>query len=231
MIYYTGDNHGSPAEITAFCNKMKLTDKDIIVILGDVGANYYGDSRDKKLKKALHALPPTFFCIHGNHEMRPAAIPTYQTKEWNGGMVWYEEAYPKLLFARDGEVFTLGGRAHLVLGGAYSVDKYYRLMRGFNWWPDEQPSDEIKEACWHKMEECGFVVDTVLSHTCPYKYIPREAFLPMINQDSVDDSTEKWLDNIESRLYYERWYCGHWHISKRVDKLHFLFHDFEIAEE
>lgn len=67
--------------------------------------------------------------------------------------------------------------------------------------------------------------------TCPYKYIPREAFLPMINQDSVDDSTEKWLDNIESRLYYERWYCGHWHISKRVDKLHFLFHDFEIAEE
>ena len=83
----------------------------------------------------------------------------------------------------------------------------------------------------HKMEECGFVVDTVLSHTCPYKYIPREAFLPMINQDSVDDSTEKWLDNIESRLYYERWYCGHWHISKRVDKLHFLFHDFEIAEE
>ena len=118
-----------------------------------------------------------------------------------------------------------------MLGGAYNVDKYYRLMRGFNWWPDEQPSDEIKEACWHKMEECGFVVDTVLSHTCPYKYIPREAFLPMINQDSVDDSPEKWLDTIESRLYYERWYCGHWHISKRVDKLHFLFHDFEIAEE
>lgn len=29
------------------------------------------------------------------------------------------------------------------------MDKYYRLMRGFNWWPDEQPSDEIKEACWH----------------------------------------------------------------------------------
>ncbi len=231
MIYYTGDNHGSAAEITAFCKKMKLTEEDIIVILGDVGANYYGDSRDKKLKKALQALPPTFFCIHGNHEMRPTAISTYLMKEWNGGMVWYEEDYPKLLFARDGEIFTLDDRTHLVLGGAYSVDKYYRLMRGFNWWPDEQPSDEIKEACWRKIEECGFVVDTVLSHTCPYKYVPREAFLPMINQDSVDDSTEKWLDNIESRLYYERWYCGHWHINKRIDKLHFLFHDFEIAEE
>ena len=83
--------------------------------------------------------------------------------------------------------------------------------------------------------QCGAILYQCVAepqkYTCPYKYIPREAFLPMINQDSVDDSTEKWLDNIESRLYYERWYCGHWHISKRVDKLHFLFHDFEIAEE
>lgn len=95
----------------------------------------------------------------------------------------------------------------------------------------EQNSDQYDDSIVRQMIECIKVVDTVLSHTCPYKYIPREAFLPMINQDSVDDSTEKWLDNIESRLYYERWYCGHWHISKRVDKLHFLFHDFEIAEE
>lgn len=106
-------------------------------------------------------------------------------------------------------------------GGAY--EQIPSLVLGQRWTPQLNSRN--------KMEECGFVVDTVLSHTCPYKYIPREAFLPMINQDSVDDSTEKWLDNIESRLYYERWYCGHWHISKRVDKLHFLFHDFEIAEE
>ena len=231
MIYYTGDIHGSASEVTAFCNRFELTNDDIVVILGDVGANYYGDSRDRKLKKALKALPPTFFCIHGNHEMRPATIPTYTTKEWNNGVVWYEDEYPNLLFAKDGEIFTLDGKSHLVLGGAYSVDKFYRLIHNYGWWPDEQPSDEIKEDCWRKLEEWGFVVDTVLSHTCPYKYIPREAFLPMIDQDSVDDSTEKWLDTIESRLYYEHWYCGHWHINKRIDKIHFLFHDFEIPEE
>ena len=136
-----------------------------------------------------------------------------------------------IYFDKDGEIFTLDGKSHLVLGGAYSVDKFYRLIHNYGWWPDEQPSDEIKEDCWRKLEECGFVVDTVLSHTCPYKYIPREAFMPMIDQDSVDDSTEKWLDTIESRLYYEHWYCGHWHINKRIDKIHCLFHDFEIPEE
>ena len=74
-------------------------------------------------------------------------------------------------------------------------------------------------------------VDVVLSHTCPYKYEPVEAFLPMINQDTVDDSTEHWLDEIEEQLAYDAWMCGHWHINKRIDKLHFLFHDFEAASQ
>lgn len=32
----------------------------------------------------------------------------------------------------------------IVIGGAYSVDKFYRLSKGYNWFEDEQPSDEIK---------------------------------------------------------------------------------------
>ena len=82
-----------------------------------------------------------------------------------------------------------------------------------------------------RLEERNWQVDVVFSHTCPLKYEPVEVFLPGIDQSTVDKSTEEWLDTIESKLHYERWYCGHWHISKRGDKLHFLFHDFEIAEE
>lgn len=231
MVYYTGDIHGSDREINRFCRRMKLTENDIVVILGDVGANYSGNEMDRAFKSALSWLKPTIFCIHGNHEMRPSTIPSYKMKEWNGGHVWYEEEFPNLLFAKDGDIYTLDGVEHLVIGGAYSVDKYYRLMRGYRWFPDEQPSEEIKADVEATLERCGWVVDTVLSHTCPYKYEPREAFLPMINQDSVDDSTERWLDGIETRLYYEHWYCGHWHINKKVEKLHFLFHDFVMAEE
>lgn len=29
----------------------------------------------------------------------------------------------------------------IVIGGAYSVDKFYRLSKGYNWFEDEQPSD------------------------------------------------------------------------------------------
>lgn len=70
----------------------------------------------------------------------------------------------------------------------------------------------------------------VLSHTCPLKYEPTEMFLPMIDQSSVDNSTEAWLDRIEDRIHYKAWFCGHWHTDKRIDKMHFLFHSFESDE-
>lgn len=53
----------------------------------------------------------------------------------------------------------------------------------------------------------------------------------MIDQSSVDDSTERWLDRIEDTIEYNAWLCGHWHINKRIDRMHFLFHGFESAEQ
>lgn len=229
MIYYTGDIHGSKTEITNFCKRMELTEEDIIIILGDVGANYYGTDHDCGLKGAFRKLKPTIFCIHGNHEMRPSTIPTYKTKEWHGGVVWYEERYPNLLFAKDGEIYDFEGLKHLVIGGAYSVDKYYRLLRGYNWWPDEQPSKEIKAYVEKQIAEKE--IDIVLSHTCPFKYEPTEMFIQGIDQSSVDDSTEHWLDRIEEAIEYKAWFCGHWHVNKRIDKMHFLFHGVESIEQ
>lgn len=225
MIYYTGDIHGSPWKILKFAKKLKITKDDTIVILGDVGANFYGNDRDAEMKTHLRHLKTPILCIHGNHEMRPNTIPSYNTMEWHGGTVWYEEEYPNLLFAKDGEIYDIEGIRHLVIGGAYSVDKYYRLARGYGWWPDEQPSSEIKLYVEKQIAEHNF--DVVLSHTCPAKYIPKEMFLPMIDQSTVDNSTEEWLDSIEARIDYKAWFCGHWHTDKRIDRMHFLFNSFE----
>lgn len=229
MIFYTGDIHGNPDNIVAFAEDHNLTNEDVIVILGDVGANYYANKRDLRCKAQLGDLKPTILCIHGNHERRPASIGSYKMKEWNGGLVWYEDEFPNTLYAKDGEIFELEGQKHLIIGGAYSVDKYYRLSRGYGWWPDEQPSDEIKTYVEQQIAEKPF--DIVLSHTCPFKYEPRETFLPFIDQSSVDDSTERWLDKIEDAIDYKAWFCGHWHIDKRIDKMHFLFHAFESMEQ
>ena len=227
MVYYTGDLHGDLRELTRF-ERLHLTAADIVVLLGDVGANYDGFRHDRLFKEALSALPPVFLCIHGNHEMRPGGIPSYKQKLWNGGVVWYEEKYPNLLFAGDGEIFDLGGVRHIAIGGAYSVDKYHRLVRGMAWWPDEQPDAAIR--AYVEAQLAAHPVDVILSHTCPYRYEPTEAFLPGLDPARVDAGTEKWLDEIERAVSYRAWYCGHWHIDKRTERMHFLFREVETAE-
>ena len=223
MVHITGDIHGDPRRIVEFSEKFDLTRQDIIVILGDVGANYDVGPRDEWMKGVLAGISPTILCIHGNHEARPETVPGYVEKQWNGGSVFVQPEYPNLLFAKDGEIYSLNGKRCFAIGGAYSVDKHIRLVRRWAWFPDEQPSEQIKAYVEQQLSENQ--IDVVFSHTCPEQYKPVECFLPGIDQSEVDDSTERWLGELEQSINYSAWYCGHWHINKRIAKMHFLFED------
>ena len=223
MIYITGDTHGDFERIGRFCERFSPTKDDVMIILGDAGFNFYGGYRDEYNKRRMTEQPITIFSVHGNHEIRPANIPSYQIQEWHGGKVWAEDKYPNLLFAMDGEVYDLDGQDAIVIGGAYSVDKPWRIMCGYGWWPDEQPDEETKNKVEAVLTARGWKIDAVLSHTVPVKYEPVEVFLPGLDQSRVDKSTEEWLDTIEDRLEYNHWFAGHYHTEKDIDRLSILF--------
>ena len=230
MIYITGDIHGNVDKILMIISYRNITKNDILVLLGDVGINYYLNQNEARAKQRLNDTGIQMLCIHGNHEARPDTIPSYYEKEWHGGTVYTEDAYPNLLFAKDGEIYDLEGSKAVVIGGAYSVDKEYRLAHGWHWFPDEQPAEEIKKRVEDNLDKAGWSVDAVFSHTCPYPYEPVEAFMPTIDQATVDKSTEAWLGEIQRRLDYKNWYCGHWHINKHLKigkekELNFLMND------
>ncbi len=224
MVYITGDVHGNFTAVEQFCAAANTTKEDILIILGDAGINYFGTERDRSLKTHLAALPVTMFCLHGNHEQRPESIG-YGEAFWHGGAVFMEPKFPNLLFAKDGEIYTLAGKRCIAIGGAYSVDKKYRIARNMGWWPDEQPSGAIKARVEQTLCDVDWCIDTVLSHTCPLKYEPREVFIGGIDQSTVDKSTEEWLDGIEDRLDYRQWYCGHFHTDKSIDRMRFMFRE------
>ena len=227
MIYITGDKHSNFREVLEFCYINKTTCEDILIILGDAGINYYTNENDYILKNTLLQYPITFFCIHGNHEERPENIKSYNTKMFHGGIVYYEKDYPNILFAKDGEIYSFNNQKVLVIGGAYSVDKYFRLSRGYNWYESEQPNEETKKKVKNVLNKLNNKVDVVLSHTCPYKYLPREVFLKGIDQSTVDNSTERFLEEIEESVCYNLWYCGHYHVDKKTDKIVFMFNEIE----
>lgn len=223
MFYITGDTHRDFGRIEDFCARINPAPEDVMIILGDAGINYYGGWRDQDLKRRLTALPLTLFSIHGNHEQRPGKIASYHTALWNGGEVYVEDEFPNLLFAADGSYFSLDGVQTFVMGGAYSVDKDIRLARNWGWWPDEQPDDEARQWAEQQLEKHGWHTDIVLTHTTPLRYEPVEVFMSCVDQSRVDKSTEEWLDTIEQRLAYKRWYCGHYHTEKTIDRMTFMF--------
>lgn len=92
---------------------------------------------------------------------------------------YVEPEFPSLLFAKDGEIYDLDGCRAVAIGGAYSVDKFYRLSGGAPWFPSEQPDERIKRRVEAQLEKAGWTMDCVLSHTTPIRYMPRHAFLPM----------------------------------------------------
>ncbi len=217
MIYITGDTHRDFSRL----NNISYKSGDMLIVLGDAGINFLLDDEDKKVKDALNSLCIKIFCIRGNHEERPENIKGYREVEWHGGKVFMEDEFPNLIFAKDGEVYDIDGTKVLVIGGAYSIDKEWRLKYGYGWFKDEQLSWDEMDRILKKVK--GEKYDVVMTHTCPYKYEPREVFMSGVDESMVDKSMEHFLDKVEESIDYGKWYCGHYHTEKQIDKLEFMF--------
>lgn len=224
MTYITGDTHRDFSRL----NNWNFNKDDMLIILGDAGINYYLNQTDNKVKEELKKYNIKLFCIRGNHEERPENINSYNEVDMFGGKVFIEDKYPYIIFAKDGEIYNIDGKSILVIGGAYSVDKNYRIMYGYQWFKDEQLNENEMNSIINKIKGKHF--DIVLTHTCPYKYEPREVFLPGIDQSKVDKTMEHFLDKIEENITYDKWYCGHYHTEKEIDKLEFMYETIKVLD-
>ena len=199
-----------------------------IIILGDSGLNFYLNNTDKKYKKLLNSQGYHIYCVRGNHEERPENIPgMILVEDINvDNFVWLEETYPNIRYFVDGNVYNINGKNALVIGGAYSVDKWYRLARaGYS--KDEAETANPKKCGWFKSElltademdeitekVVGKRFDFVLSHTCPLSWEPNDLFLNGIDQSQVDKSMELWMDELLNKIDWRVWLFGHYHADR-----------------
>lgn len=230
-VFLTGDKHGRYGDLADQIEIMGITKDDYIVILGDSGLNYYSGRRADGYKKNLNSLGPKFLIVRGNHEARPTGDIEFYCDDVISGAFIREPMFDNIFYMLDGGVYTIAGKSILVIGGAYSVDKEYRLQMqaagflDYKWFPDEQLTEEERNNIMDAVVGLGSV-DYIFTHTCPSSFIPTDLFLPGIDQSKVDRSMEDFLDDITEYLTFDKWYCGHWHTDRVVDGcMRFLYHN------
>lgn len=226
--FITGDTHGKVAERLHHIPDTLNPEETAIIILGDAGFNFWLNKTDTKAKREASKYGYTIYCVRGNHEERPENISSMETlfDENICGPVFVENEFPNIRYFKDGRTYEINGHRTLVIGGAYSVDKWYRLARvGL----DEQTNDPAKTG-WFPSElltedemsqiasvTFGEEFDFVFSHTCPLSWEPRDLFLSFIDQSTVDKSMEQWLDVIKADIHWGIWCFGHFH-KDRIER-------------
>lgn len=207
--FITADIHANFEDLSERINSVNAKK---LIILGDSGINWYGNIRDSIFKQKITSLNTTLFVLRGNHDMPPNELAAAK-KVWNEEVRNYvlrEDEFPHINYLIDGEIYYFNNYKCLTIGGAYSVDKYWRLENHWTWFKNEQVPIEDRMRIFAEVR--GLAFDFVLTHTCPYSWMPTDLFLPMIDQSKVDNSMELWLEDIKNGLSsYGIWLFGHFH--------------------
>lgn len=218
---------------------INLDKTDFIIFLGDFGANYFCNEnrREEEFKRDINDLGCTILVLRGNHEERISnmifkypykyicnkleshgyeyLVPNdnwYATDPVTNIRYYYEKKYPNIWYLPDGPYsFTLNGHSIFSLPGAYSIDKYYRLATGLRWFKDEQLTqeemDEVRDCPLHRIKH----FDLIISHTCPISFEPSDLFIPNLDQNVVDKTMERFLEEVRQSASYSAWCWGHFH--------------------
>ena len=182
MIYVTGDCHGNFRRFQSDCfpEQANMTKDDTVIIAGDCGGVWFGDSRDDETLDWLERLPFTLAFVCGNHENYDA-LERYAVAEWHGGKV--HRIRPHVLHLMRGQIFELEGCRFFTMGGAKSHDiedgilepdapdferrlmmlqrkprARYRINH-ISWWAQELPSDEEYAEARRSLDAVGWQVD------------------------------------------------------------------------
>ena len=239
----TGDTHGKVEDrVKSIKRVLNIVgdEETAVIILGDAGLNFYNQysiNSEISKKQRLKQYGIMIYCVRGNHEERPENLGYKVIYDENVHGNVYVDAYNNSIrYFMDGGEYIINGHTVLTIGGAYSVDKYYRLMRAQNsgsaftgWFEGEQlTEDEMKKI---EAKVLGKSYDFVFTHTCPIDWEPVDLFLPTIDQSSVDKTMENWLNKIKSNIKWKIWCFGHYHADRieaeRVEQYYYSYSDME----
>jgi 3-oxoacid CoA-transferase subunit A len=232
--FVTGDKHGNFLSILQ--TDIVRNPNNAIIILGDAGFNFRLNQIDDRLKKEVSQNSScVWYCVRGNHCARPQDTSCGYELIYDQnvrGEVYVQKEYPNIRFFKDWGEYYIGRYRVAIIGGAYSVDKWWRLARvgvqsktdwNYNnpkktgWFPDEQLTEKEMKAA--EKELANNYYDFVFTHTCPIEWQPTDLFLGSVDQSTVDNTMELWLSEVKDVIGWGVWLFGHYH-GDRLERPH-----------
>lgn len=241
-IYITGDTHGEFSRFLpeSFPEQEMLTKEDTLLIAGDFGGVWFGDSRDDEGLDFMERRPFTTAFVSGNHENYDA-LGRYPLEEWHGGKV--RRVRPSVLLLERGQMFDLDGKRFFAMGGASSHDiqdgilepddplfgkKFWMLSaRGAafrvnhqSWWREELPGDEEYQEARANLDRASWTVDYIITHCAPTSI--QNALLRELSQP---DALTDFLEEIRQRVQFKYHFFGHYHANQVIQQKYVLLYE------
>lgn len=259
MIFVTGDTHRDFTRFNKkelFRRRWNPTKDDYVIVCGDFGLLW---AKDKELYYYLECMerwPFTILWVQGNHENYDM-IEEYPIEEWNGGKVRHI-LRDKVILLERGQVFNIEGKRFFTFGGAACHDvqggildrndldfeyDYRKALRrnlpfrilGESWWKQELPTEEEMEEGLKNLEKVNYKVDYIITHCASDR--TQEAVLKSYRFWGLYGNTYEtnvlthYLDTLETKVDFKKWYFGHYHDNRKIDEKHTLLYErIEVIE-
>ncbi len=222
MIYIIGDRHGEPDGFSEaqLPGQSAWTAKDIVIVTGDFGYVMRGEAHNAAEKRKLDELaekPYKILFCDGNHENFDA-LSEYPEEIRFGGPI--RKIRKNIFWLQRGYIYGIDGKSFFVMGGAYSIDKAFRLyyaeMYGEKiWFPQELPCKEEYARAIAELRSHNMCVDYIITHTAPTALIPR-----LIGKapDPHDAELTGFFEWVYTEVQFQKWFFGHFHMDLQLNE-------------
>ena len=209
-LLIVGDVHGNAEFLRSYIYPLALTvGAGAIIQLGDFGAWEHTSAGigflDEVGQLAQKTAVPLYW-LHGNHDKHSETLGRYEPDERG-----FYPCRPFVFYIPQGHAWQIGGVRLRSFGGAYSVDKQYRLklerarqQPESLWFPEEEMTEAQMVAM---LKADNSAKDIILSHDKPLSSRPRW------NRKAFAECIPNQL-RLEQALRVHRpayWFHGHLH--------------------
>ena len=225
-IFVTGDTHG---DFTRFSGKnwkigKDLTKADFVIICGDFGGIWLNtpDRNETYWLDWLSNKPWATLFVDGNHE-NFIRLNKLEQVQMFGDVVG--KASDSIFHLKRGRVYVINGLKFFTMGGAKSIDKNRRIEY-ISWWPDEEPNWEELDFGLSNLENHGFEVDYIITHTAPTEVIKRLGNICKVSFGDKLENLNKYFEVVCYRTNFTKFWFGHFHEDENIDGIyHSLYTD------